>query len=174
MDEARLQEMWDHHEIRQMLATYCHGCDRADAAEMESVYCEESWDDHGPNKCDGKQFAKAILEEARRTTRVVSHQLGQSLIRVNGQAAAAETYFVATLIVDAAEGERMTQLGGRYIDTLAREGDAWKIKERLCLRDWSSTGPIDPGYLKTAGFIEGRRGPADVSWGRLGLVPEGA
>ena len=32
-DPAKLQEMWDHHRIRQMLATYCHGCDRADGVE---------------------------------------------------------------------------------------------------------------------------------------------
>jgi len=170
--DQRLQELWDHHEIRQLLATYCHGCDRADTAEMASVYCAESWDDHGPNKCDGREFAELILEEARRTTRVVSHQLGQSLIRVNGGKAAAETYFVATLIVDSDEGERMTQLGGRYVDTMLREDGDWLIKERLCLRDWSTTGLIDPGYLADAGFIAGRRGAEDVSWGRLGLTPE--
>ncbi|MEW9854823.1 nuclear transport factor 2 family protein [Novosphingobium sp. M1R2S20] len=173
-DNRRLQELWDHHQIRQTLAMYCHGCDRADIAEMASVYCEESWDDHGPNKCDGRMFAKVILEQARQTTRVVSHQLGQSLIRVFGTGAAAETYFVATLISDSDEGERMTQLGGRYVDTLAREDGGWKIKERLCVRDWSSTGLIDPGYLAKSGFIEGSRGGADVSWDRLRLVPETA
>ena len=173
-DTQRLQELWDHHEIRQLLATYCHGCDRADTTEMASVYAEQSWDDHGPNKCDGKAFAGLILEEARRTTRVVSHHLGQSLIRTEAGRAAAETYFVATLIADTPQGERMTQLGGRYVDTLVREGGAWRIKERLCVRDWSSTGIIDPGYLKTAGFIDGARGAADVSWDRLGLVPEPA
>ena len=172
--DERLQELWDHHEIRQMLATYCHGCDRADEAEMASVYCEESWDDHGPDKCDGKVFTQRILEKARQTTKVVSHMLGQSLIRVNGSAASAETYFVATLIADTNPGERMTQLGGRYVDTLEREQDTWRIKERLCVRDWSSTGEIDPGYLATAGFVEGRRGSADVSWEKLGLVPETA
>ena len=58
MDEARLQEMWDHHEIRQLLATYCHGCDRADELEMASIYCDESYDDHGEHKMDGKLFAR--------------------------------------------------------------------------------------------------------------------
>lgn len=173
-ENGRLQELWDHHQIRQMLATYCHGCDRADTAEMGSVYCDESWDDHGPNKCDGRAFAKAILEQARENTRMVSHQLGQSLIRVFGGSAGAETYFVATLIGDTEEGERMTQLGGRYVDTLARAEGGWKIKERLCIRDWSSTGLIDPGYLARSGFIEGQRGAADISWDRLRLVPEAA
>jgi hypothetical protein len=172
--QKRLQELWDHHEIRQLLATYCHGCDRADAAEMASVYAAQSWDDHGPNKCDGREFAHLILEQARRTTRVVSHQLGQSLIRVDGDHAATETYFVATLIADTDEGERMTQLGGRYVDTLLREGGAWRVKERLCVRDWSSTGLIDAGYLARSGFIEGARGAADVSWEKLGLTPERA
>jgi hypothetical protein len=170
--DQRLQELWDHHEIRQLLATYCHGCDRTDTAEMASVYCAESWDDHGPNKCDGREFAKIILEEGRRSTKVISHQLGQSLIRVDGDCAAAETYFVATLIAEADSVERMTQLGGRYVDTFHREDGAWRVKERLCVRDWSSTGTIDPGYLKTAGFIDGRRGAADVSWDKLGLTPE--
>lgn len=174
MDEARLQEMWDHHQIRQLLATYCHGCDRTDTAMMASVYAERSWDDHGPKKCDGREFARVILEEARRTTRVMSHQLGQSLIRVTGDSAAAETYFVATLISDTDVGESMTQLGGRYVDTLERAGGSWLVKERLCVRDWSTSGTIDPGYLKTAGFIEGVRGAQDVSWGRLGLAPEPA
>lgn len=168
-DEARLQELWDHHQIRQLLATYCHGCDRDDEAEMGSVYARESWDDHGPNKCGGRQFTHLILEKARATTKVVSHQLGQSLIRVNGDDAAAETYFVATLVAERREAETMTQLGGRYVDTLVREDGLWRIGERLCIRDWSSTGTIDPGYLAQSGFIEGQRGAADLSWERLGL-----
>lgn len=172
--EQRLQELWDHHLIRQMLATYCHGCDRTDETEMASVYCAQSWDDHGPDKCDGRQFTRLILEKARQTSKMVSHQLGQSLIRLDGDSAAAETYFVATMTADKDGSELMTQLGGRYVDALEREDGAWKIKERLCVRDWSSTGVIDPGYLASAGFIEGERGAGDVSWARLGLMPQPA
>lgn len=174
MDETRLQEMWDYHEIRQLLATYCHGCDRADTAMMASVYCEESWDDHGPNKADGRAFAKLILEEARTSTRVMSHQLGQSLIRVTGDVAGSETYFVATLRADIAEGDLMTQLGGRYVDRLEREAGAWKIKERLCVFDWTTAGLVEPSNLERAGFILGTRGAGDVSWTKLGLAPEPA
>lgn len=172
MEEARLQELWDHHEIRQLLATYCHGCDRTDTAMMASVYCEQSWDDHGPNKADGRAFSKLILEEARRSTRVMSHQLGQSLIRVTGDGAATETYFVATLVADTDDGPLTTQLGGRYVDALEREDGAWKIKERLCVMDWTTSGLIAPSVLESAGFIMGERGAGDVSWARLGLVAE--
>ncbi len=174
MDEAKLQEMWDHHEIRQLLATYCHGCDRADEREMASVYAEESWDDHGNNKCDGKEFTYLILAEARVTTRVLSHQLGQSLIQSKGESAAAETYFVATLISDTDDGESMSQLGGRYVDTLIKEEGAWRIKERLCVLDWSTMKLNDPGHHGAMGFIPGQRGALDVSWEKLGLQPQDA
>ena len=97
MDE-RLQTLWDHHQIRDLLATYCHGCDRADEVEMASTYCEDSLDDHGPRKMPGKPFSIATVAELLATTDLVSHLLGQSLIRVSGDTAGAETYFIATLL----------------------------------------------------------------------------
>jgi len=45
-------------------------------------------------------------------------------MRTADERAGAETYFIATLFADTAEGERMTQLGGRYVDTLVREAGA--------------------------------------------------
>jgi len=174
MDDTRLQELWDHHEIRQLLATYCHGCDRDDPAEMASVYCEESWDDHGPNKCDGKEFVDKILKQSRETTTVVSHQLGQSLINVDGDSAGAETYFIASCIYPRDDGpDILNQLGGRYVDTIEREDGKWRIKERLCVREWSISHPIESDWLEGAGFIETRRGAADVSWKVLGRTPSG-
>ena len=96
--DPRLQELLDHHEIRQLLATYCHGCDRADEVEMAGTYAADSWDDHGPRKMDGRTFSIATVEESLRTTNLVSHLLGQSLIKVHDDTAGAETYFVATLL----------------------------------------------------------------------------
>ncbi len=174
--DARLQELLDHHDIRQLLATYCHGCDRADEVEMASTYCEDSWDDHGPRKMPGRQFSIETVEESMRTTSLCSHQLGQSLIRVNGDEAAAETYFIATVIYPPRGDESrevLNQLGGRYVDTLVREDGKWLIKQRLCLREWSISRPIDSDWLGTAGFIETRRGQADESYAALGLTHSG-
>ncbi len=168
MDDRRLQTLWDHHEIRQLLAVYCHGCDRADEVEMAGTYCAESWDDHGPDKCDGKEFARRITAKGLETSKVVSHQLGQSLIRVDGDSAGAETYFVATAIYEREDGPVINQLGGRYVDELEREDGAWRIRKRLCVREWSCSNPILSDWLANAGFIESRRGSADVSWDVLG------
>lgn len=175
MEESRLQEMWDHHEIRQLLATYCHGCDRGDEVEMASTYCATSWDDHGPRKMDGRRFSIETVEESARTTKLVSHQLGQSLIRVTGDEAGAETYFIATVVYPAKDGgpEVLNQLGGRYVDNLAREDGAWKIRKRLCVREWSCSQPIESDWLATAGFIDTARGRDDVSWTVLGQSHSG-
>src|SRR5258706_11565970 len=118
----RLQELLDHHDIRQLLATYCHGCDRADEVEMASVYREDSWDDHGRRKMPGRRFSIETVAETIETTNVCSHQLGQSLIKLDGDKAGAETYFIATVLYpDRGEGEILNQLGGRYVDTLVGE-----------------------------------------------------
>lgn len=176
MDEARLQEMWDHHEIRQLLATYCHGCDRGDEVEMASVYAAESWDDHGPRKMDGKRFSFETVEESLETTNVVSHQLGQSLIRVDGDSAGADTYFIATLTYPLKDGQsvkELNQLGGRYVDTLKRVDGKWLIKKRICVREWSITHPVHKDFLDGAGFVETARGQADGSYEALRQTHEG-
>lgn len=176
MDEARLQELWDHHEIRQLLATYCHGCDRGDEVEMAGTYAPESWDDHGPRKMEGRRFSIETVEESLRTTDLVSHMLGQSLIRVNGDTAGAETYFIATLLYpakDGGEGETIGQLGGRYVDTLVRQDGQWLIKHRVCVREWSHSHPVTGDWLAKAGFAGMARGQADPSYATLGLTHSG-
>jgi hypothetical protein len=173
--DPRLQELLDHHEIRQLLATYCHGCDRADEVEMASTYAADSWDDHGPRKMAGRRFAIETIEESLRTTRVVSHCLGQSLIRVDGDRAGAETYFIATVIYPARDGgaETLNQLGGRYVDELRRIDGKWLIAERICVREWSISHPIEHDWLAGRGFVETQRGQEDRSYAALGRTHAG-
>lgn len=172
--DARMQELWDHHEIRQLLATYCHGCDRMDEVEMASTYASDSWDDHGPRKMEGRQFSIDTVEEASRTTTVVSHMLGQSLIRVDGDEAGVETYFIATLKYPPKGGvETLNQLGGRYVDRLVREHGQWRIARRICVREWSSSQPVVGDFLAKAGFVQTQRGQEDVSYAALGMAHSG-
>lgn len=178
--DPRLQDLLDHHEIRQLLATYCHGCDRGDEVEMAGTYAAESWDDHGPRKMEGRRFSIETVEESLRTTSLVSHMLGQSLIRVNGNTAGAETYFIATLLYPAKDGgegegggETIGQLGGRYVDTLVRESGRWRISNRVCVREWSHSHPVAGDWLATAGFAGQHRSQADPSYAALGLAHSG-
>ena len=172
----RLQELLDHHDIRALLATYCHGCDRADEVEMASVYLEESWDDHGTYKMPGKPFSARTVADSLATTDLVSHLLGQSLIKVTGDRAGAETYFIATLLYPPKEPggvQTIGQLGGRYVDTLVREEGGWLIQNRVCIREWSHSHAVAGDWLANAGFVGPNRSQTDPSYAALGLTHSG-
>jgi hypothetical protein len=175
MMDKRLQELLDHHEIAQTLKEYCHGCDRGDEALMASVYLEDSFDDHGTFKAPGKQFAKLMMERILATTDSLFHMLGQSLIRVDGDAAGAETYFFAVSRSKRADGAEMcNQLGGRFVDKLRREDGRWLIKHRVVVRDWGISLPIEADWTASAGLKDGQRSEVDPASAVLGLVHCGA
>jgi len=172
--DPRLQEVIDHHEIRKLMAEYCHGCDRADATRMASVYAEDSWDDHGPNKCDGQQFAHLMTADIAANRTVCSHQLGQSMITIDGDSAGVETYFIATIRNRPGDaGDVLHQLGGRYVDQLERSGDSWLVKQRICVREWSISHPIAADWLTQAGFVGPALGPTDPAYAALSIRHHG-
>jgi hypothetical protein len=170
----RLQEMLDHHDIRNLLSTYCHGCDRGDGAMMAGVYAEGSWDDHGRYKGTGQGFTEQVMRQFIDEGARCVHLLGQALIEVNDNRAAAESYFLATIFTKDAHGEEvLTLLGGRYIDTLQRDAEGWKIKSRVAVRDWSRKldATIDP--LANDNFVEGKMSGDDPSYAALNLQHSG-
>jgi hypothetical protein len=170
-DLSDLQDMLDHYRITKVLAEYCHGCDRLDQDLMAGTYDDDSWDDHGPNKMDGKKFAAYCMTSLGNHSNSCSHQLGQSLIKVDGDTAGAETYFIATLRVPRDGGEVLNQIAGRYVDKLQRVDGKWKIKHRLCVRDWSITHTVKEDFLANdpIPFIQGGRLGKDVAVKVLGF-----
>lgn len=166
------REIVDHHQIRKVLAEYCNACDRCDQIRMAAVYTEDSFDDHGPRGGKGADFAKVITEEMIHVDSL-SHLLGQSTIKVDGDRAGVETYFLAVMRVDAAEGGPVIhQLGGRFVDELVRDGPGWKISRRIALRDWSITLPVSQDYIGTQGLQPGR-GTKDPCFAALGIEHSG-
>lgn len=175
MDD-RLQILWDHHEIRQLLTTYCHGCDRGDEVEMASVYADKSWDDHGTYKMPGKPFSIQTVKDSLATTDLVAHLLGQSQIKVEGDTAGAETYYLATILYPPKEPggpQTIGQLGGRYVDRLERQDGKWLIVDRVCIREWSHSHAVVGDWLANAGFVGQQRSQGDPSYATLGLAHSG-
>jgi hypothetical protein len=170
MDE-RLQEMLDHYEITKTLKEYCFACDRCDAPRMAGVYLEDSWDDHGTHAAPGKEFVQLIMPEILVQGDSLSHLLGQSQIKVDGDSAGAETYFIA---VSRGPGEDGTifchQLGGRFIDRLERHDGRWLIKHRVVVRDWGISLPIEADWTEHVGLKSGQRSNADPAFAVLGLT----
>jgi hypothetical protein len=174
--DPRLQEMLDHYEIRRTLAEYCHACDRADEAMMASVYTgADSFDDHGHVKASGPEYARAMTGLILDRTEAISHILGQSLIKVDGDAASAETFFIAFMRLPASDSgpARMNQLIGRFVDRLEKIDGAWKIKHRICVRDTSMTTPVERDDYAAYGFVEATRDASDPGGALLGLAHRG-
>jgi hypothetical protein len=169
-----LQELIDHHEIRKMLATYCHGCDRGDGPRMQSVYGKESWDDHGSYKGSGRAYPAVVMDNLATNGTKVSHLLGQSQVNVTGDRAGAETYFLASIWTKDEKGQDIvTLLSGRYVDTLLKENGQWKIDKRICVRDYSITLDVNKDWLHDNPFVQGTLSGQDPSYAVLGLKHPG-
>jgi hypothetical protein len=162
--DPRLQELIDHHEIRKLLAVYCHACDRGDAALMARLYTgEDSFDDHGHVKATGPEYARIMTGLVLERTTAASHILGQPLIKTERDKASAETPFVAffRLPGGAGEADTMNQLMGRFVDQLERIDGQWKIKRRTCVRDTSMTLSITMDAYANYNFVEATRDASD-------------
>ena len=168
MDE-KLQRLIDHFEIREVIEAYVHACDRCDQEAVADVYHPDSWDDHGPMKMSGPDFAKAVTDSLSTYWQKATHLLGQSRIKVDGDNAGAETHFFATLTRDE-DGEKMLdQMIGRYVDRLERRNGEWRIKDRVCIAEWASSAPVGEDFLQGHLFAAGSRSPDDPSYKALGL-----
>ena len=171
--DPRLQDLLDHHEIRTLLGTYCHACDRGDEAMMAACYTgADSWDDHGLVKASGPEYAAIMTTRVLQRTEAASHILGQSLIRVTGDSAVAETFFVGFFRIAGEEDEpaRINQLIGRFVDELERREGGWKIWRRTCVRDTSITSAVTRDDYAAFGFVEARRDGEDLGAALLGLA----
>lgn len=158
--DISLREIVDHHEIRKTLSNYCQACDRGDEARMASVYAEDSWDDHGAVKASGPEFSRLMASRVRETYATMYHLLGQSTIRVDGDTAAAETYFIAVARNKPSEGTSMCyQLGGRFVDKLVRTADGWKIKYRTVVGDWDIAQSSRTGLQRAIWSVDNSRVP---------------
>lgn len=154
---ADLEEMLDHYRISKLVAQYCHGCDRAQEQLIASAYAENGTDAHGLYQGTGKAFAETVIRERQSRGHTMSHQLGQTLIDLQGDRAGAETYFIAVIRSRRKNGsDWLDQLGGRYVDKLERLDGCWKIEARVVVRDWSISLPIRNDDLAGVGFAAGR------------------
>ena len=136
-----LQRLIDREEIRDLMARYARGVDRADWDAVRSVYHEDAHDDHGDYKGDMDGLIGWIEERNGLLSQSV-HFLGNCLIEFAGpDIAIVETYFItahtlgseAQIAYGAGDGSQPVQLSqfGRYVDRVERRGGPWRIADRI-------------------------------------------
>ena len=162
--DSKLQKVIDDYEIRQVLYRYTRGIDRGDAELVNSVYDEDSTDDHGGYKGPGKAFGAYVTKALAEHTESTSHTLNQSIIDIHHEMAKAETWFVAYHIRKDGDTTYLDRFGGRYLDKLKKRHGEWKIIKRVVVRDWSTTQKVEGSYYKAEDFEPGKRSKEDLAY----------
>ena len=156
-----LQQLVDCENIRNCLARYCRGVDRADAELIRSAY----WPDIDASQLDFRGDCEAFLAWSFPSVAkmdFISHQIGNVLIELHGDSADVQTSFTSYRRVATDGGMRGTLGGGRYLDRFERREGLWKIAKRLVVVDWSHELGTAPPGLPVAGAV--KRWPEDISY----------
>jgi hypothetical protein len=165
-----ITEVADRLAIAETLALYCRGIDRCDGEQLAAAFTPDALIDYG----DGaKPVAEVIpgLMAGLGSMRLTQHNISNTVIRIDGERARAETNCVALHLIPTPEGEIELVVGGRYLDRLAKQAGRWRIAERLYVMDWNRTAPATMAL--EGGLFDGlqRRGargdddPATAWWG---------
>jgi hypothetical protein len=168
-----MTELADRLAIAETLALYCRGIDRCDGEQLAAAFTPDARIDYG----DGaKPITEVIpgLMAGLGQMRLTQHNISNTVIRIAGDAAKAETNCVAFHIIPAPDGEIELVVGGRYLDTLAKREGRWRIAERLYVMDWNRSAPAT--MQLAGGLFDGlqRRGargsadPASAWWAAVG------
>lgn len=129
------EQLADRQAILDTLYTHSRGLDRADGEIVKSAYWSEAEVDYGAFKGSAHQFADIIGPALCSQYELTQHNLGQSYIELDGTSAKTETYVHARHLAIGAEEE--LNFAGRYLDTLERRDNEWKIIHRQVVMDWS-------------------------------------
>ena len=139
MDTA-LQRLIDKDEIRDLMARYARGVDRADWDAVRATYHTDAYDDHGDYKGGIDGFIEFAKSRTGGSTQVM-HFLGECQIEfATPDVAIAETYFFTAHTLGP-EAKRQYGAGtdgpvqlshyGRYVDRVDRRAGLWRIANRI-------------------------------------------
>jgi hypothetical protein len=133
-------ELADRLAIADVLARYCRGIDRCDAAELGAVFTQDALLDYGSGAVPIAETIASLMAGLG-AMRLTQHNIGNTICRITGTQARAETYCVALHIIPSSDGEIELVVGGRYLDTLTKQDGVWRIAERLYVMDWNRQSP---------------------------------
>ena len=166
-------ELADRLAIAETLARYCRGIDRCDAALLAEVFTPDAHLDYGSGAAPIAETIAGLMQGLG-TMRLTQHNISNTVMQVTGDSAKAETNCVALHLIPTPDSEIELVVGGRYLDTLVKQGGQWRIAERLYVMDWNRTAPAT---MQTSGGLfdglqrRGARGAVDPSaawWDRVG------
>jgi len=150
--------------IKDIQIRYCRGCDRMDFELLRSCFHPDATTQYG---FFGGSVDDFIAGAEQQLPHFVSttHNTGNQIVEVSGDAAWAEHYTVAThrMAADDLGPERDFVTSVRYIDRLeCRDGD-WRIAHRALVLDWIRSDPV-VSYEPRPEVVGGKRDRSDLSY----------
>jgi SnoaL-like domain len=169
----RIELMLARDEIREALARYARGVDRADAELLKSCYHPDAIEEHGGNYT-GNAFEYVDGAVPRiKLMDAMQHLLGTSHIEFDGDVAHVETYlWTFARFADEAGRATDTFTGGRLVDRFELRNGHWKIAHRRTVFDWNRDTPSNQGWClgrfdpAKPGMHLGRKDTSDLSYDR--------
>ena len=130
MNEDKLQYLLDRQSIRETLLRHCMCFDEGNIAGLDDVWAPDCRRDDGPGRgepLDNREELKRRLSLAVAKFNWTHHQLGDSLIEIDGDKATSLSFVVCWH--EMLDGEKCWG-SARYYDELRRDGDRWLIASR--------------------------------------------
>ena len=151
-----IQELIDREAIRDCLLRGALGNDLQDAEMWKSAYWPDAYEDHAWYRGNAYAFIDQTVPMLMEAMDEAWHQVGNMMIRVEGDSARAQTYFFGYCRLKMEDGGRRDLFaGGRYVDKLEKRVGEWRIIERFTKSDWVRNFPdsIDWDAPSMNGYI---------------------
>lgn len=147
------QQLADREAIRDVAIRYCRGVDRLDVDVLKSAYWPDATDHHGDFVGNAHEFAEHCMTAHLRWSWTM-HKIFNHLIDLDDTTSArGEIYNVSTLC--RADTGEIETWHGRYLDRYEKRGDEWRIIERVCVHEGTSTISAPPMAIVVETFHQG-------------------
>ncbi|MCZ6855395.1 MAG: nuclear transport factor 2 family protein [Gammaproteobacteria bacterium] len=140
--------------IRDVAKRYSRGLDRLDENLMKSAYWPEATDDHGVFAGNAMEFVEMCME-AHLGWRSTSHCIYNHYITLDsdGTRARGEAYNVTYLFQK--DDDVLDTWYGRYLDVYEKRDEQWRIIERVCVHEGTTTESVKKMDIEAARFRQG-------------------
>lgn len=120
----------DRYQIEQLLHRYCHNADFSKPEAMRAIFIEDAVFELGAMnvRCEGIESILAFFSNARGTMPPSQHVISNLVLEGDGDTAQSSCYMQLFSQVD---GEIRVAMMGRYLDTLQRTPEGWRLAQRI-------------------------------------------
>ena len=171
-------EAADRQAITDCMYLYSRGMDRADAELLNEVFWEDATIIGELFSGSPVEFIAFSVPAGLKNWDRMMHIITNSVIRIDGDRAAAESYFYGYHVAhggaasDVPSGDLI--ICGRYLDRFEKRNDEWRIKEKTIMFDWyreyDDAGGSKPGPMGTTVTLKGEPAPNDRSYALFGSI----